>query len=166
MSSLGRIKRFAGRLRGDTKRNWMAGDLATPGNENARLSGYVFSATYEYFRKNPIPFSNTCLPRQPREMPNEIGMTGSATPDNENTPIRAATYFQQLVRISGRTQSRIRTLGAASGLYLAAGVTGACGSGRRYGGIKTGCGSREDRRANSTRAALETAIARLDTAGR
>jgi hypothetical protein len=30
-------------------------------------------------------------------------MTGSATPDNENTPIRAATYFQQLVRISGRT---------------------------------------------------------------
>ena len=81
----------------------MAGDLATPGNENARLSGHVFSATYEYFRKNPIPFSNTCLPRQPREMPNEIGMTGSATPDNENTPIRAATYFQQLVRISGRT---------------------------------------------------------------
>ena len=36
-----------------------------------RLSRHVFSATYTYFRKNPIPFSNTCLPRQPREMPNE-----------------------------------------------------------------------------------------------
>src|ERR1039457_746666 len=36
-----------------------------------RLSRHVFSATYTYFRKNPIPFSNTCLPRQPREMPDE-----------------------------------------------------------------------------------------------
>src|ERR1017187_2191918 len=48
---------------------------------------------------------------------NEIGMTGSATPDNENTPIRAATYFQQLVRISGRTHFQGPTRTKCNHLY-------------------------------------------------
>jgi hypothetical protein len=139
-----------------------------PGREgSAPVSQHIFHCKHGTSASAPIPRVVTwkrgvCL----HSDESNASRVDCAGIPNEPNPIFEHLPPAPAARDAKRTQSRIRTLGAASGLYLAAGVTGTRGSGRRYGGIKPGCGSWEDRRSNSTCAALETAIARLAIAGR